>query len=67
MVTNPEILLKFELELEQKTNNSYAQRLQMFESMFAFKNQVVKNANLLEGLEEKIEFIKRLHRAKRAV
>lgn len=64
MVTNPEILLKFELDLEQKTNNSYEKRLQIFESMFAFKNQMLPNADPLEGLTEKIEIVQRLHSAK---
>lgn len=67
MVKNPEILEKFELEYELKTNNSYQKRLQIFESMLAFKNQVLKDQDPLEGLDEKIEIIKRLHRAKRAI
>ena len=67
MVKNPEILEKFEIELEQQTNNSYLKRLQIFESMLAFKNYILKNEDPLEGLDEKIEIIKRLHRAKRAI
>ena len=67
MVKNPEILEKFELELELKINNSYQKRLQIFDSMLAFKNKVIKNQDPLEGLDEKIEIIKRLHRAKPAI
>lgn len=64
MVKNPEILEKFELEYEQKTNNTYEERLRIFESMLALKNQLLPNQDPLEGLDEKIEFVKRLHSAK---
>jgi hypothetical protein len=64
MVKNPEILEKFELEYEMKTNNSYATRLRIFESMIAFRNTVCKDIDPMDGLDEKIEIIKRLHRAK---
>ena len=64
MVKNPEILEIFELEYEQNTNNTYQQRLLIFESMMEFRNTVLKERDPLEGLEEKIEIIKRLHRAK---
>ena len=64
MVKNHEILERFELDLELRTNNSYQTRLKMFESMWVFKNTILKNQDPLEGLEEKIEIIKRLHRAK---
>ena len=64
MVKNHERLERFELDLELRTNNSYQTRLKMFESMWVFKNTILKNQDPLEGLEEKIEIIKRLHRAK---
>ena len=64
MVNNPEILEKFELDYEQKTNNSYQERLRIYEGMIALKNQLLPNQDPLEGLDEKIEFVKRLHSAK---
>jgi hypothetical protein len=67
MVKNPEILLKFELELEQSINNTYQKRLQIFESMLEFKNILMKNENPFDGLNEKIEIIKRLHSAERII
>jgi hypothetical protein len=67
MVKNPEILEKFELELEQKINHTYEERLKIFESMFEFKKQLMKNEDPLEGLAEKIEIIKRLHSAKQVI
>lgn len=62
MVTNPEILQKFEIELEQKINHSYSERLKIFEDMLRFKNSILKDANPLDGLDEKIDFIRRLHK-----
>lgn len=64
MVKNPEILEQFEREMEQKINNSYQERLRIFEGMLKFRNPVLKDRDPLEGLEEKIEIIKRLHGTK---
>jgi len=64
MVKNPDILQEFEYNLEQTINNSFEKRLQMYESMHVFKNTLIPNQNLLDGLSEKIELIRRLHCAK---
>lgn len=67
MVRNAEILLDFELKLEQELNNSYEDRLKIFESMLEFRNLVLKNENPLEGLTEKVELIRMLHCAKSTI
>jgi hypothetical protein len=67
MVKNPEILAKFEDDLIEATNNSYEKRLATFQKMLDYRNFVLKDIDPYDGLDEKIEFIKRLHRAKRAI
>lgn len=64
MVNSSDILLKFEIENDKKINNSYIERLKIFESMLEWKNRVLKDENPLNGLEEKIAIIKRLHSVK---
>lgn len=64
MIKNLEILLNFEKNLELITNNSYTKKLQIFESMLKFRNQAIKTIDLFEGLDEKIDFVKRLHSVK---
>jgi hypothetical protein len=67
MIKNPEILAEFELAYEKGLNNSYEQRLEIFESMLQLKRQICPASNdPLEGLDEKIEIIRKLHNAKRA-
>ncbi|MCX6155231.1 MAG: hypothetical protein NT007_13840 [Candidatus Kapabacteria bacterium] len=61
MITNPDVLKKFELELEQKINNSYSDKLRIYESMAILRNEISPAASLLDGLDEKIEFVRRLH------
>lgn len=64
MVKNPEILRSFELKLEKEINNTYPERLRIFESMLEFKNSIIRDEKPLEGIDEKIEIIKRLHSVK---
>jgi hypothetical protein len=61
MVKNPEILQKFENELAGRLQNSFAQRLALFESMLEYRNTIQKNIDPLAGLKEKLEIVKRLH------
>ena len=65
MVQNPEILQEFELNYELNTNNSFAKKLQIFNSMLEYRNKLLKDIDYYEGLYELIEFVRKLHRAKR--
>jgi len=67
MVKNPEILRQFELEYEKNNNLTFTEKLRMFESMLEFKNKVCPREDIWSGLDEKIEFMGRLHDAGRKI
>ncbi len=48
MVNSSDILLKFEIKNDKKINNSYIERLKIFESMLEWKNRVLKDENPLK-------------------
>lgn len=64
MIKNPEILQEFENRLSRENNSTFAERLKIFEDMLLLKLKLCpENKDPLEGLDRKIEFIKRLHNA----
>jgi translation initiation factor 2 alpha subunit (eIF-2alpha) len=65
MIKNPEILEKFEDELNSKLTTSYEERFRIFEQMLKHRNEVLKDFDPHDGLEEKIKLIKRLKDAAR--
>jgi hypothetical protein len=65
MIKNPEILEKFVDEWNSKNTTTYEERFEIFEQMLQHRNEVLKDFDPLEGLEEKIKMIKRLKDAAR--
>jgi hypothetical protein len=66
MIKNPEILEKFELELMKREKPDFQKNLAIYESMYELARYfgVFPLKDPLEGLDEKIEYVRRLHVSK---
>ncbi len=64
MIINAKKIEEFELELEKNNPKTFLEKLSIFEDMARTVNLINKKKNLLNGLDEKIKIIKRLHLAK---
>ena len=67
MIINPKKIEEFENKFERENPKSFLEKIAIYEDMLKTVNLLNKRTDLLAGLDEKIEIIKRLHLAKRNI